>query len=143
VFSLCLVASAETTLAERFEWLLGNWTKPSEKRIIYEHWTIVSDDILRAEGSMSDSKGLNKKTTETILLVRIGEEIFYIAKAIQNEFPVAFKLVSSSKKEAVFENLSHDFPRRIHYTLEADGALRADVTDGADRGFTIQFSLGE
>ena len=42
----------------------------------------------------------------------------------------AFRLVAQSEGEAVFENLEHDFPQRIRYTLRGD-ALTARVEDAS------------
>lgn len=40
---------------------------------------------------------------------------------------VPFKLVSLAGKKAVFENLEHDFPKRIIYQLRDDGSLVARI----------------
>lgn len=40
---------------------------------------------------------------------------------------VPFKLVSLDGKKAVFENLEHDFPKRIIYQLRDDGSLAARI----------------
>jgi len=39
----------------------------------------------------------------------------------------------------VFENPTHDFPRRLEYTMQPDGGLEVSVSDGAERGFKLQF----
>ena len=44
---------------------------------------------------------------------------------------VSFRLVSSRDGEAVFENLEHDFPKRIIYRGTDDGGLMARIEDEA------------
>ena len=45
---------------------------------------------------------------------------------------VSFRLVSSADAEAVFENLEHDFPKRIIYRRGDDGGLTARIEDDAN-----------
>ena len=40
---------------------------------------------------------------------------------------VSFRLTASSDSEAVFENLEHDFPKRIIYRRSDDGGLTARI----------------
>ena len=45
-----------------------------------------------------------------------------------------FKLVRLVGNEAVFENLTHDFPKRVIYRRNADGTLTARVEgDGTEK----------
>jgi hypothetical protein len=39
----------------------------------------------------------------------------------------------------VFENPTHDFPRRLEYTMQPDGRLEVAVSDGAEQGFKLMF----
>jgi hypothetical protein len=132
-------ADAEADFADQFEWLLGTWIQKGEKRTFVEEWSLLSKNIFQGQGFVSDTQGEQRNLTETILLVRMNGDVFYIAKARQNELPVSFKMTSSSEKEVIFENPDHDFPKRIHYALKPDGTLQAVVSDGADRGFTLVF----
>lgn len=58
---------------------------------------------------------------------------------------VAFKLVRNGPREAVFENPEHDFPQRIIYRLESDGALFArieGVVSGKEKGRNFPMKRG-
>ena len=48
-------------------------------------------------------------------------EVLYTPRIGSAEKPVSFKLIRQSETDAVFENLSHDFPQRIIYRKEASG----------------------
>ena len=50
--------------------------------------------------------------------------------------PVAFALVEAGDKRAVFENKQHDFPQRILYWLDAEGAMHARI-EGPQGGKTV------
>jgi hypothetical protein len=52
--------------------------------------------------------------------------IYYVAKP-SNQAEAAFRLIALEGRRAVFENKTHDFPQRIVYQIESDGALRASV----------------
>ncbi len=47
--------------------------------------------------------------------------------APKGKLSVPFKMVSLAGKKAVFENLEHDFPKRIIYQLRDDGSLVARI----------------
>ncbi|MCY1021116.1 DUF6265 family protein [Pyxidicoccus sp. MSG2] len=53
---------------------------------------------------------------------------------------VAFKMVSLDGKKAVFENLKHDFPKRIIYELRDDGSLAARI-EGDKPKQTQEFAM--
>lgn len=53
---------------------------------------------------------------------------------------VAFRLVRVEGKKAVFENLEHDFPKRIVYHLKDDGTLLA-LVEGSKPEQTLEFAM--
>jgi hypothetical protein len=59
-------------------------------------------------------------------------EVHYIAKP-SGQAEASFKLARAGEREAIFENLQHDFPQRIIYRLEANGSLHARV-EGVSNG---------
>jgi hypothetical protein len=134
------IARADSPLEDQFDWLIDTWVQKNDESSIIEEWRRVSDTILQGRGLLIQNEGSDKKTTETILLVQIDGEVFYIAKAAQNDLPVSFRMVSISDQNAVFENLDHDFPKRIEYSLNSNGDLEAIVSDGGDRGFSLLFT---
>ena len=69
----------------------------------------------------------------------MDNEIFYLAKPEQNDFPVAFKLTQCSSKNAVFENSTHDFPRKLDYQLGANNKMSVIVSGEIGNSFKINF----
>lgn len=113
---------------ERAEWLLGHWTG---ERGVTESWKQAGDRTY-------EGHGFDGKSSESLRLVEMSGEVFYIAKVAHNELPVAFKLAICGDDLLVFENPAHDFPRRIEYRRDGD-ALTVRVSDGAERGFDLKF----
>ena len=58
----------------------------------------------------------------------------YVARP-SGQAEASFRLVRLQNKEAVFENLEHDFPQRIIYRLQSDNSLFARV-EGTLKGQT-------
>jgi Domain of unknown function (DUF6265) len=63
------------------------------------------------------------------------EGIIYFASP-RSRPPVPFALVESGGRRAVFENKQHDFPQRIQYWLDAQGAMHARI-EGPQGGKTV------
>ncbi|MGB5102119.1 MAG: DUF6265 family protein [Steroidobacteraceae bacterium] len=133
---------AGATTCDRLEpasWLLGEWLAIDAGRTITESWRTVSPDTYEGYGetrSIADGKAID---AEVLRLVRMADAVFYVAKVAHNPYPVSFRLVDCPPQRLVFENPSHDFPRRLEYALADDGTLTVAVSDGADEGFTLRF----
>lgn len=63
---------------------------------------------------------------EFIKIEQTGEGVQMTPAPMGNK-SVPFKLVSGDGRKAVFENLEHDFPKRIIYRLREDGSLVARI----------------
>ncbi|GEM_PF-167540 len=96
-------------------WISGNWVEEKDGTRTEETWSKPAGDTLVGTGRTIK----NNKTvfTEYMQISREGETI------VMTVYPfikkgVAFKLVKLEPLEAVFENLLHDFPQRLVYTLQ-------------------------
>ena len=79
-------------------------------------------------------------SSESLRIVEMSGEVFYLAKVGENDLPVAFKLTDCSETHAVFENAGHDFPRRLEYRLTGEERMIVRVSDGAENGFEMKFT---
>ena len=84
--------------------------------------------------SRTVSQGRTVEHEFLLLRVEANGEINYVAKP-SGQAEAAFKLVRAGATEAVFENLQHDFPQRIIYTLKEEGRLTAAI-EGTKNGKT-------
>lgn len=131
-------AGAATGL-DSLEWLLGTWRTTGANRFSEEQWTRITPETWEGAGRTFDSATGNLLGVESLRLVLMSGEVFYLAKVDHNELPVAFRLTRSGPGQAVFENPSHDFPKVLDYQLAGDDSLTVRVSDGADKGFTLAF----
>lgn len=115
-------------------WLVGDWQ--TEDGAVSEYWQPVSPNTLEGTGI---SRSSDQVSTEFLRIVRMGDEIFFIAKVTHNDFPVAFRMTDESTSDRlVFVNKTHDFPKRFVYERDGDYGLLVTVSDGAE-GFDIRF----
>ena len=129
LFILTFTVNAKTPTLADLSWLSGDWqTAPGAKRHIDEHWTVAAGGTMMG---MSRTV-LNEKTIqfEYLRIEQRADGIYYVAHP-QGQCPgTDFKLTLASADKAVFENLQHDFPKRIIYHKGADGSLTAAVDRG-------------
>ncbi|MCY1545510.1 hypothetical protein D9M68_814570 [compost metagenome] len=69
-----------------------------------------------------------------------GDQIIYSATALgQNEGkPIDFILNKDVKNKFSFENLAHDFPKKIQYTIINKTTLFVEVLGEGDKGFSYK-----
>lgn len=135
LFSFVLVFGQ--TLSE-LEWLQGEWIAVTENDLTVEKWDKISNNTFEGFGYTKLKRGNEVKNFESLRIVEMSGEVFYIAKVKHNNLPTAFKLTSLSDKKAVFENLIHDFPKEIIYLLKEEGKLEVTVSN-EKRSFKIHF----
>ena len=127
----------EHTLSQ-FHWLLGQWKSSSGENVTTETW-IAQPGLLRGAGRVVTKTDGRIRSEEVMVILKIGKEFYYVAKPRQNRMPVPFVLRELTERRAMFENDSHDFPKRIVYERNSDGGLKVAVGDGEDRSFVIDF----
>ena len=76
---------------------------------------------------------------EYLRLEQRGEDIYYVAHPKARYPGTDFKLTRLTNNEAVFENPTHDFPKRIIYRKGADGSLTASI-DAGDGTKSMKYS---
>jgi hypothetical protein len=120
-------------------WLLGQWVAESGDRQILETWREVSATTFEGSGVTTARADATVLDGEDLRLVAMVDAVFYVAKVAHNPYPVSFRMTVCEAGRLVFENPTHDFPRRLEYALRPDGGLEVNVSDGAERGFRLRF----
>ncbi len=135
---LCLSAiyvhAQTTTPIEKLSWMAGTWTQTKTDEIVQESW-------LGPRGKLMVGTNLTHSTRrgssyEFLRIVETTDGLSYYGSP-SGKTPVEFKLKEIGEKNVIFENLKHDFPHRIIYWLDPDGALKARVegtVNGKERG---------
>lgn len=120
--------------------LLGQWLSKSDKVVISEHWQAVDNHYLKGSSTTKSLAKADKPPfVEAMTIVKMSGEIFYLAKPPQNPMPTPFKLVACNNARLRFENQAHDFPKVIEYIRHGEKGLTAEVTDGKNKGFKIEY----
>jgi hypothetical protein len=132
-----VIQSDETLQAFKIEelaWISGDWetTPGGSGRQVDEHWTkIAGGSMIGMSRTVAGGKTV---FFEYLRIEKRGAAIYYVAHPKARTPGTDFKLVRLTAQEAVFENLAHDFPKRIIYRKNGDGALTARIEgDGTER----------
>lgn len=136
--SAALILSAAATVAAamnelvRLAWLEGTWKRDTSRGTRYETWQLLSASTMEGHSwSVAKVDGA-RRPLESLLLVHMSGELFYIPKVAENPFPVPFKLTSLSDEKATFENPGHDFPTTITYWHTSDDSMTVRVEGPGD-----------
>jgi hypothetical protein len=126
----------------QISWLVGTWEGIDDNELVFvEVWT-------KGSGNWMDGKGATLAPTgdtlfkETLKIELVEGTPYYVATVPQNPGPVLFRLVEGDESHCVFENLDHDFPQRIVYTLETNSTLHVrleGVENGAPKTESLNF----
>lgn len=130
--------AADCASLDALRWLIGDWHADGGKTSFHESWRELDGHSFAGTGVERSKPDGTVTGAEDLRLLEMGGAVFYVSKVTHNELPVAFRLTACSDRLFVFENPSHDFPRRLEYR-QGDGTLTVRVSDGADKGFTLEF----
>jgi len=133
-------AHAACNSLDGLRWLLGGWAADGSKTRFHESWTEVSPRTFEGAGverSKSDGK---VRGGEVLRIVEMAGGVFYVSKVTHNDLPVTFRLSECEGGRFVFVNPAHDFPKRIEYERDEQERLTVRVSDGAGKGFTLDFA---
>lgn len=123
---------AQVFKIEDLAWMSGDWETVPGRTQIDEHWTKPAGGSMI--GMSRTVAGGKTVFFEYLRIETRGADIYYVAHPKGRTPGTDFKLVKVNGQEAVFENPSHDFPKRIIYRKNADGALTARVEgDGTEK----------
>jgi hypothetical protein len=133
-------AASDCGSLDSLRWLLGDWRAEGGATTLHESWRAAGPRTFEGVGTERAAGDGAVKGEETLRLVEMSDSVFYVAKVAHNELPVAFRLNQCGDGRFVFANPAHDFPRRIEYRQEQDDRLSVHVSDGAAKGFTLEFA---
>ncbi len=109
---------------DRLAWLAGSWVERKQGVETEGHWIAPKGGIML--GVNRTVRAAGKTSFEFVRIARTSSGISYFASPAgrpATEFP----LIEAGDKKAVFENPKHDFPTRVIYWLDKEGALHARI----------------
>ena len=119
--------------------MLGEWRAETPDSVTVDRWQRISDDTWEGSGETRKSAGGEVMHRESLRLVAMSAQVFFLAKTPGNTRPVAFEAIECSANRVVFENRDHDFPNRLDYRLVDENALHVDVVGNDGKGFTVEY----
>jgi len=124
ILLLFSISSLNFAQMDNFNWLLCEWKMESENSYIVENWAKVGFNTIEGESFTFDSQTDSILFSESLRILHMGNEYFYLAKVPQNHMPIAFLMTYIDENSIIFENGSHDYPQRIEYSkLENDSLV--------------------
>jgi hypothetical protein len=115
--------------------LEGTWKM--ENKPTFEEWKITSNGL---EGQSYELRNGQKRVSEFLKIEALDGKIVYEAQVLdQNSAqPIPFALNDGITDTFSFENLSHDFPKKIRYTKVSDTSIFVEVLGDNDQGFSYK-----
>jgi hypothetical protein len=135
LFCLVFISCGGSKL-DGLDFLAGTWKVVDKEQ--YEVWN-------KEEGGLSGysytAKDGQKKTVETLAIKQINDQIVYEAIVPEQNEGKTIQFVLNTKNKDVFsfENLAHDFPKKIQYKKLEKNKLEVFVLGENDEGFSLLF----
>lgn len=131
------LAQSPAFTIDQLGFMAGSWAV-SDGVTIEEQWMAPGGGTMLG---MSRTVGEGKTYFFEYLRIETRQDgLFYVAMP-KGGVATSFKLVKLDAGGAVFENLQHDFPKRIIYRREANGGLFARIEgDGAGKEQPQEFA---
>ena len=126
---------------EKLSWMTGNWTQSNDGETVQENWLGPRGKIMVAVNLTSSTR--RGTSFEFLRIIDAPSGLTYLASP-GGKPPVEFKLKELGEKRVVFENLANDFPHRVMYWMEPDGAMKARIegtAQGKTRGMEWRFEI--
>jgi hypothetical protein len=126
----CAAFSAEAPARPVFAiddlaWMEGGWSGEKDGVVSEEHWTGIEGGAL--VGMHKDVRAGKFRSFEFFrIVVESDGRICYLSSP-GGAPPTSFCAIEVGARRVVFENREHDFPQRILYWLDGDGAMRARI----------------
>lgn len=130
----------ESDKIDELNWLIGTWEGVDDNTLTFvEKWESGTGNSLNGKGATITPDG-DTLFRETLKIELVEGTPYYVANVPENPGPVLFKMVEADAQHCIFENLNHDFPQRISYTLETKSTMSVKL-EGMENGIPKVESL--
>ena len=134
--AIVLFSCSPPNSISELQWMAGKWIKESDSSVTtsIEVWEKTSETEM-------DGYGLTMDDGDTIFYERLqiieeDDQLYYLADV--GEGIVKFKLNESDNNKWVFENLEHDFPKKIIYTYDGTSMVAYAQADDVSLEFRFK-----
>ena len=143
IFLLIFGRAAINAQNENFDWLIGEWVYQNEYSRTVEIWSKISPFTIEGESFTLTNEGDSVLFSESLRIVRMDGQYFYIVKVPGNELPIPFKLTEVTDSSFQFENKMHDFPQKIKYIKISNDSVRITISKMNNDGLRSFFFIKE
>ncbi|MGB0523822.1 MAG: DUF6265 family protein [Flammeovirgaceae bacterium] len=143
IFGITCACSVDATKtpAQQFQaihWLVGNWAYTKGDKVYAEKWQRIGEKYI-GYGSIT-ANGQVKFEENLSIAVLNDTLVFQATVPSQNGGQtISFKLTALGERSFTFENLQHDFPQQIRYSLTNKNELTTRVK-GVEEGKEVMRS---
>lgn len=136
IFIFWLLLACSESKMSRVDFLTGTWKMEGKEQ--YEVWEKGGkQELIGYSYKVLDHQ---KIITETLAIKMIDDHMVYKATVPdQNQGKeIPFTLNDDIKEYVSFENMGHDFPKKIQYKRISDDEIEVTVIGDKDRGFSYR-----
>ena len=133
---LCLLIACSENKISRVDFMVGTWKMEGKEQ--YEVWESTKNkELIGYSYRFNDNQ---KIITETLSIKIIENNIIYEATVPdQNEGKtIPFTLNNEIKEYLSFENIKHDFPKKIQYKRLNNDEIEVTVLGDEGKGFSYK-----
>jgi hypothetical protein len=136
IFTFWLLFACSESKISRADFMAGTWKMEGKEQ--YEVWEPAGNGELK--GYSYKFQNNQKIISETLSIKIIDHHIVYEANVPdQNEGKsISFTLNDSIKEYLSFENIGHDFPKKIQYRRITKDEIEVSVLGEEGRGFSYR-----
>jgi hypothetical protein len=131
---LCLLLACSENKLSRVDFIIGTWKMKGKEQ--YENWELANNkELIGYSYRIKDSQ---KIITETLSIKILENEVIFEATVPdQNEGKtIPFTLNNKIKDYLSFENMNHDFPKKIQYKRINENEIEVTVLGDHSKGFS-------
>lgn len=110
-------------------WLAGSWTGTDGKMEMEEVWMAPKGGAMLG---LHRDVAADKIVSWEFLRIAVKNDVITYLASPGGKAATPFPMKEQGDRRVVFENLQHDFPQRILYWIDKDGALHARVEGDKD-----------
>jgi len=117
-FSLLSGAQAAPVSVADLAWMSGSWATVAGERWTEEVWVAPRGGVMMGLSRTGQGESLSEYEYIRIQAGADGVPVYWASPG--GGPPVGFRLVASDGTSATFDNITHDYPQRIHYRRDGD-----------------------
>ena len=114
----------QSTRTSTLGWMAGCWEARSTRRLVEEQWMVPRGPVML--GMSRTVRGDTLVEYEVLRLEERGDSLFFVANPVR-QAQAQFLATSSTDSSVVFENPTHDFPKKISYSRVGPDSVVARV----------------